>query len=264
MNIEKVKNVVKNNFKISVEKYFAFENKYNFFYNLAESLGKFANVVQEDYVLDVGCGYGVSCKALAEKFKCNVTGVDLSDEMINFGKRIYPDIELCIGDGEKLSKHFSDEHFDKILYNASVFIFPDTFTAFQNAFDILKKNGVIAFSHYPQLLDENKADLFDFAYEKAKLEKPKSRVLSTIETCIENLRKAGFVNIETDNYTLELDTEFLKNFFLIPAQSASLIHKKSYEERIPLIEKLFDILKHTKGIMSWALVKGKKDGSCQK
>ena len=253
----KVKNIVKENFKISVEKYFEFENEYNFFYKLAVALGKFINIKENEKVLDVGCGYGVSSKALMDIFKCTVKGVDLSEEMISFGKKLYPNIEFFAQDGENIDI-FKGDIFDIIVYNAAIFIFPDTFKAFKNAYNMLRTGGCIGFSHYPEILGKSGENLFNTAFKKACFELPRRKVISTLNTCIENLERAGFKNIKVSDYSMELNTEFLKKFFKIPAQSASLFPKLSYKERAKKVDILFDTLKFEKGTITWKLVKGKK------
>jgi SAM-dependent methyltransferase len=255
---EKVKNTVKNNFKISVEKYFEFESKYNFFYNLAVALGNFLNIKANEKILDVGCGYGVSCKALTDKFKCVSIGIDLSDTMIEFGKKLYENIEFHIGDGEKLSDFYKHEEFDKVVYNASIFIFPDTFHSFLDAKDILKCGGWLGFSHYPEIISVSGENLFDIAFERAGYEKPRRKVISTLETCMENLKKASFDNLQKKDFSIKLDVDFLKKFFKIPAQSASLFPKMPYEQRAENVDNLFETLRKEQGVISWAMVKACK------
>ncbi len=258
----KVKNVVKNNFKISKEKYFEFEKKYNFFHNLSVALGNFLNIQPNSTVLDIGCGYGISTNAIKKEFNVSeVIGIDLSDEMINFGKAIYPSLNLMTCDGEEIENIFKNRQFNYIVYNASIFIFPDTLTAFKSAFNLIKKNGYIGFSHYPEIIDTfTGKDLFSHAFEISGFPLPKKRVISDLTTCINNLSKANFKNIITTEYTLRLNTEFLIDFFSIPAQSASLFPKNSYKERVPLIKKLFQNLKQfeSKGKISWKIVKAEK------
>ena len=41
-----------------------------------------------DLVLDVGCGLGGTARYLSEKFKCNVVGIDLTEEYISIGKKL--------------------------------------------------------------------------------------------------------------------------------------------------------------------------------
>jgi SAM-dependent methyltransferase len=256
----KVKNIVKNNFKVSTEKYFEFERKYNFFYNLSVALGNFLEINKNSKVLDIGCGYGVSVNAIKNEFRVSeITGVDISDEMINFGKKLYPHLDLIICDGEDVTPLFQKK-FDFIVYNASIFIFPDTLSAFQNAKTLLTNNGKIGFTHYPEIKDNNGSDIFSQAYQLNNFHEPKKRVISDLDTCVDNLKKLNFKNIEIAEYSLKLDTDFITDFFLIPAQSASLFPKNNYKERVVLIETLFQSLKdfEQNSKIIWKMVKAER------
>ena len=256
----KVKKIVKNNFKISREKYFEFEKKYNFFYNLAYKLGEFLNIQSFHKVIDIGCGYGVSVNAIKNEFKTNnVIGIDISEEMINFGKNLYPHLKLIVGDGEEILKLFR-EKFDIAVYNASIFIFPDTLTAFKNAYEILSENGILGFTHYPDIINNNGTNLFDLAYKLNNFPVPQKRVISDINTCINNLKIANFKNIEIQEFSIDLKIDVLIDFFSIPAQSASLFPKYNYQERKTLIKKLFSKLKdfENSGKIVWKMVKAIK------
>ncbi|MFN8356330.1 MAG: class I SAM-dependent methyltransferase [Spirosomataceae bacterium] len=46
---------------------------------------------KNDFVLDVGCGRGGTSISIAEKFKCNVTGINVADYQIEFAKKIVKD-----------------------------------------------------------------------------------------------------------------------------------------------------------------------------
>ena len=75
------------------------------------------------------------------------------------------------------------------------------------------------------------------------------------------LEKTGFKDISLSSYSISLNIKFLTDFFLIPAQSASLFPKATYEERIHKITTLFASLKDyqdREGNISWTLVKARK------
>jgi ubiquinone/menaquinone biosynthesis C-methylase UbiE len=61
---------------------------------------KFFQVNENDVILDVPCGTGVSFNLLSQ-FKCKVIGIDISNEMLKFAKKSFHneiDINLSIGD----------------------------------------------------------------------------------------------------------------------------------------------------------------------
>lgn len=47
-----------------------------------------ANLKASDLVLDVGCGLGGTARHLADQFKCNVVGIDLTQEYVSVGERL--------------------------------------------------------------------------------------------------------------------------------------------------------------------------------
>ncbi|MBU2623031.1 MAG: class I SAM-dependent methyltransferase, partial [Proteobacteria bacterium] len=132
---EKVKLNVKDNFDQSCQMYNAFEEKHHFFASLALKLAESIKLKPNSMVLDVGCGSGISAQVLNKHFSCRVLGVDLSEKMVEAGRLlcVSPDIRLVVGDGEKLADVVGDQIFDYVLYNASIFIFPDVEQAIREA-----------------------------------------------------------------------------------------------------------------------------------
>ncbi len=124
---EKVKLNVADVFDQSCLIYQAFEEKHHFFASLALKLAESIDLQPDTMVLDVGCGNGISAQVLNKHFSCRVLGVDLSEKMVEAGRFLCDsaDITLVVGDGEKLADVAGDQVFDYVLYNASIFIFPD-------------------------------------------------------------------------------------------------------------------------------------------
>ncbi len=258
----KVKNTVKNNFAVSVDKYLQFENKHRFFEKLSIALSDFMDIESHGRFLDIGCGYGISTAVLKNCYSGDVLGIDISSEMVNYGKSIYPDIELKVSDGEDIAEltQNSTRLYDAVFYNAAIFIFPDPLSSFKSAYNLLKNGGKIGFSHYPSINDDKGKDIFDLAFELNNFDKPKKRVISDLETCKAKLLEAGFHNLTETTFSIPIDTDFLIDFFHIPAQSASLFPKNSYQERVEKVTQLFSKLKDFQhsGKVSWALVKASK------
>ncbi len=258
--VNKVKKVVKNNFNESFEIYAEFEKKYNFFYNLTLELARFIQIKKNSRILDAGCGIGHSMRAIYNNFTKEVYGIDISDGMINYGRKIFPDFNLIVGDVAKVNEYFNENFFDYILFNLVVFILPDIDTVFKNSYKILKDGGIIAFSYYPEVIDKNGRDLFKEAFTRAKFDFPKKQVITTYNKCINSLLNAGFRDIKEEKFEMNLSIQFLKDFFSIPAQSTSLFPKLNYEKRKQNVEKLFNSIKEfeNQGKIVWKLVKGEK------
>lgn len=256
----KVKTIVKKNFNESIEIYSNFERKYNFFYNLALELGNFIQIKKDSVVLDAGCGCGFSMKAIYDNFTKNVYGVDISENMIEFGKNIYPDLNFYVGDVGLLDKYFNEKFFDFILFNLVVFILPDVEDVFTKCNKLLKNGGKIGFSYYPEILDEKGKDLLKLAFERSGLEFPRKNVISSYFDCLNALERANFKNITEGFFEMPISIEFLNDFFSIPAQSASLFPKLNYPLRKENVKRIFDALKdfENQGKVIWRFVRGEK------
>lgn len=241
---EKVKLNITKNFDDSCRLYQDFENRHHFFESLALKLAESINMRPGSTVLDVGCGTGVSALALNKQFFCKVLGVDLSAKMVEAGKRLFDckEIELVVGDGERLSEVVGNRIFDYVFYNASIFMFPDIKQAIKEACQCLRPGGKIAFSFYPQIVDENGEDLLLVAFKSLKEEPPRFRVITDYDKICLALEK--FCGPVTHHkWIRDFDAEFLKDFFSIPAQSASLFPGKDFDMRRTLVSGLFETLK---------------------
>jgi SAM-dependent methyltransferase len=238
-----VKQTVAGRFDRSIEPYQAFENKYRLFESLAAALADSIDLQPNSRVLDVGCGYGISSRVLQERYACHVTGVDLSAKMIEAGRRFckYGSIRLLVGDGERLEAVVGGQAFDYVLYNASIFILPDAHRSIKAAVGCLRPGGKIAFSFYPQLRGPGHPDLITEAFRRLKIPPPRYRVITSYDNACASLgRLCGPVS--HFSWQRPLTTSFLKDFFAIPAQSASLFPKLDEERRRTSVARLFDTL----------------------
>ncbi|MBU1056667.1 MAG: class I SAM-dependent methyltransferase [Proteobacteria bacterium] len=245
---KKVKLNITKNFDDSCKLYQDFEDKHLFFESLALKLAESINIKPNTTVLDVGCGTGVSAIALNKQYSCKVLGVDISAKMVEVGKILCNsgEIELVVGDGERLSEIVRNRLFDYVFYNASIFMFPDIKQAIKEACRCLLPNGKIAFSFYPQIVDENGEDLIPVAFKRLGETPPRFRVITDFDKiCLALKNYCGPVTHH--KWVRDFNIEFLKDFFSIPAQSASLFPGKEYDERRKLVSGLFETLKDISG-----------------
>jgi ubiquinone/menaquinone biosynthesis C-methylase UbiE len=258
---DKVKRNVADNFDQSLQIYQEFEGRHRFFKALALKMAETIDIKSHASVLDIGCGYGISAKALNQRFGCSVFGVDLSHKMIAAGRAFCNegDIKLFVGDGEKLSDLVGDRGFDYALYNASIFIFPDVSKTIDEAYKCLKIGGKIAFSFYPQLVGKESEDLFALAFSRMDQPLPRYRVITEYSEAIAALSNRC-TNICHHRWVHPLNTQFLQDFFSIPAQSASLFPAYGYEARREMVKRLFATLDDMsgKGYIVWRMAEGIK------
>jgi len=84
-----------------------------------DELAQMCGISGGSIVLDVGCGYGRTACHLAEKYESNVTGIDISETMIEGARkkarreRVEAMVRFEVGNGE--STHFKDECFDVVI-----------------------------------------------------------------------------------------------------------------------------------------------------
>ena len=99
---------------------------------------------QKDRILDVGCGNARDLITLAKR-GMNCTGIDMSEGMINGGKKDIEKknlkIDLLIGSATELP--FDDEIFDKIICSEVIEHTPAYEKTVEEMLRILKKNGRI-------------------------------------------------------------------------------------------------------------------------
>ena len=258
---EKVKRNVAANFDQSIRIYQAFEEKYQFFTSYTMKLAESIALGYDTSVLDVGCGYGLSAGVLNTRYGCRVLGIDLSPQMIATGQSLEHNegISLMVADGENLPRAVKSQQFDYVLFNASIFIFPDVNKAIDQAFNCLSDSGKIAFSFYPQLLGDDQSDLFAVAFERLGVPLPRFRVITDYPEACKSLEdRCG--NIRHHRWKQPLNISFLQDFFSIPAQSASLFPGRSYKERSNLVKQLFTTLDDAQGNgqIVWRMAEGTK------
>lgn len=102
-----------------------------------------ANIGSHTRVLDVACGTGVMFPYYSAR-KANVTGIDISPEMVKIARKNFPEIETLCADATEIS---FDEGFDAVVvYNAFPH-FPDPNDAIRAFSSHLKPGGVLTVAH---------------------------------------------------------------------------------------------------------------------
>lgn len=255
----KVKKNVSDNFDQSIAIYQNFEDKYHFFAELAARMAEWVGVRPGSSVLDLGCGNGISSRVLCEECHCRVLGIDISPKMVEAGQQMLnnlQDVRLVVGDAELPGETAGDQRFDYALYNAAIFVFPDVDQAIREAAACLNPEGVIAFSFYPLILGPDGGDLMDEAFRRTGYPVPKFRVITSYESACKALEEYKG-QVTHHRWERSLDIAFLKDFFSIPAQSASLFPGVEYEERRQRVQKLFESIadESQRGSVVWRMAK---------
>ena len=251
---EKYKNAVKNNFNLSREHYTDLETKYAYFVELTKRLLdeiEFPADWNPKAILDVGCGTGSSLEQLKKSFPdAALSGLDISENMIQEAQGKFPEVAFVCGDGEKLTDYYTENTFDMVIYPASLFLMPHQDESLQGAQALLKNNGIVAASILLGLKEKNQQPL---------------ELLPEFKGIIKNedlpdLVNQIFADVKSKRIQIELDEELASTIYRIEALSAGVFPGKPYEERVQAMSELIQEAK-TKNlqlVQEWLMIVGVK------
>jgi SAM-dependent methyltransferase len=92
-------------------------------------------------ILEVGCGTGMTGKALRERGFEKIVGIEINEEMAERARAFYD--QLVIGDVEKIHLPFEKEYFDCILYGDVLEHLVNPWRVLKDQHAVLKKGGTI-------------------------------------------------------------------------------------------------------------------------
>jgi SAM-dependent methyltransferase len=140
-------------------------------------------------VLDVGCGTGRWAAALVERFGCQVTGIDVSPEMLEVARERVPDgVDLCLAAAERLP--FAGGSFERVLMTLVVH-HVERGSAFAEAHRVLGRDGKLIILTFDP---EHFAGHYLNRYFPSFLSVDTQRFLPATKLA-EGLRAAGFADI---------------------------------------------------------------------
>ena len=103
-------------------------------------------LVANDHVLDIGCGLGGAGRFAALQYDCNVTGIDLTDEYINAGRKLCEWVGLqnrvCLEQGDAIATPFPSDRFDKAYMLHVGMNVADKVALFSEIRRVLKADGI--------------------------------------------------------------------------------------------------------------------------
>ena len=169
-----------------------------------DELMELCHIKKGSYVLEVGCGVGLTTAYLAKK-GCKVVGIDLSEKMIEKArekakrKGLEDKIEFLVADAQKLP--FKDNTFDAVI-SESVYVFiPDRKKAMKEFNRVIKKGGYVGITEVSWIKEpppELRKQIRDFV---------QSDIPSTDEWK-KLLKDAGLKEIVGRTYKLNMKDEF--------------------------------------------------------
>ncbi|MEM1136606.1 MAG: methyltransferase domain-containing protein [Bacteroidota bacterium] len=115
-------------------------------------LAEMMNIPKEANILDMGCGVGGAAFYLAKEFNAKVTGVNISSKQLYEAKekanRLALENQVKFLETDYLSTGLHDNSFDVIWAVESFFHCEDKNTFIQEAYRLLKPNGILAIADY--------------------------------------------------------------------------------------------------------------------
>lgn len=104
----------------------------------------FFMIKSSDVILDLGCGDGLNMKSLLEKGTGDLTGIDVSKDLLAQAEINVPSAKLYLASAEKLP--FKDNTFDVVLVDSVFHHLINSPKALTEIKRVLKKNGFLCFS----------------------------------------------------------------------------------------------------------------------
>jgi ubiquinone/menaquinone biosynthesis C-methylase UbiE len=133
----------------------------------SDELFDLCHISKEKYVLDVGCGAGVTPVLLAKRIGCKVVGVDISEGMVRRSRErarregVADRVEFQVADAQALP--FDDNSFDAVI-TESVTAFPaDKKMAVKEYVRVTKPGGYVGLNESTWLKVPPPPELLDWA-----------------------------------------------------------------------------------------------------
>lgn len=139
--ITKSKNDIYDQFYASIYDFIAFDDKKNQF-EIQHIIG-LTHPDMTSVILDIGSGMGHHVKHLNENYCGDIIGVDKSQDMVNYSKKLYPDISASFYNIDVMSgSAFPRQHFSHILcLYFTIYYIDDKKTFLQHCFNWLQNNS---------------------------------------------------------------------------------------------------------------------------
>jgi ubiquinone/menaquinone biosynthesis C-methylase UbiE len=112
-----------------------------------QKLAKSCHLGEHTRVVDIACGKGTSAIYLAQRYGCEVTGIDISEDMVAQAtalakqKGVEEKVDLRVGDALELP--FPDDEFDAAISQAMLVLVGDKRKAIQEALRVVKPGGYL-------------------------------------------------------------------------------------------------------------------------
>ncbi|MBA7710182.1 2-methoxy-6-polyprenyl-1,4-benzoquinol methylase [subsurface metagenome] len=169
---------------------------------------------KDKYVLDVGCGVGITACNIVKRYSCKVVGVDISEEMIARSnerakrKGVEGRIEFQVADAQNLP--FQDALFDVVISESATAFLEDKQSAINQYVRVTKPGGYIGLNETTWIKGMPPTEIVEYLFRTAGGVKPETpsgwKELASTQVSFRNLVSTGWSNISQDVSTLFLRT----------------------------------------------------------
>jgi len=159
-------------------------------------------------VLDVGSGIGGPARYIAQQGNCDITGVELQQDLVDFGSELTHRVGLAErvrfvqGDFLELYRSGSDvvgkAMFDHVISLLVILHFPERGAALQACYDCLKPGGTLLIEDFAMIgksfTEKESSDLVGVV---------SANTVTSVARYVSDLEAAGFVDVHVDDLTPE-------------------------------------------------------------
>lgn len=175
-----------------------------------EELIELCHIDKGSYVLDVGCGVGVTPCYVAKRYGCRVVGVDIRDRMIDRSNErakregVEDRVEFRVADAQDLP--FEDDLFDAVICESVLAMVPDKPKAMQEYVRVTKPGGFVGLNESTWIKTPPPVDLIEWVGQDSG---GIAQVLSA-DGWVGLLENAGLRDIVVRTYKVNARSELIK------------------------------------------------------
>ena len=178
--------------------------------NLNNVMAEQARIDGRSRVLDVGCGNGNTAFWMANRFRCNVTGIDLSGVRVGNAMKGVWDQPAGIRDlisfkqGSAAELPFNDGHFTHVWSQATFYHVHDKQAVLREAYRVLGDGGTLVFDDLLKPKREISQSARQYIYDRLLFDTDFS-----FESYQDSLRSCGFRILGAQDLSKHLKTSYV-------------------------------------------------------
>jgi SAM-dependent methyltransferase len=170
---------------------------------ISQRLAELCHIAANSYVLEVGCGTGLTTCRLAEQIGCRVMGIDLSENMVAWSQRrverkgLGDRVEIRVADAQELP--FETGTFDAMLCESVTAFVPDKLKALSEYRRVVRPGGYAGLNEGTWVKGAAPSELLEYVHRTMA-----GADFQTAEVWKSLLEQAGFEDVHQEVFTLEV------------------------------------------------------------